>query len=88
MENCEEKDNGNADKRRKNKSKSPPKKIEPSKVEQAKEKAKVRPVSAANKPKRSIQEIQQPWQKILNFENSNSVSGPRIVINKTAKHKI
>ena len=30
----------------------------------------------------------QPWEKILKYESSNIVSGPKITINKTAKHKI
>lgn len=49
---------------------------------------KKRPVSAANKPKRQVERVLQPWEKIMNFESLNTVSGPRIVINKTAKHKI
>jgi hypothetical protein len=73
--------------KKRNTSKSPPKqKMEQPKGKEIKQPAKPRPMSAANRPKKPV--VESPWQKILSFENSNSVSGPRIVINKTAKHKI
>jgi hypothetical protein len=53
------------------------------KLEQRKEQNK-RPASAVLNPS----PLQKQWEKIMLLEKSNFVSGPKIVINKTAKHKI
>ncbi len=49
---------------------------------------KKRPASAVARPKAQEEKKVNPWDKIMMFEKTNIQSGPKIVINKTAKHKI
>ena len=50
---------------------------------------KVRPASAVPRAKQKIQQKNlNPWDKILQFQQSTTANIPKIVINKTAKHKI
>lgn len=50
---------------------------------------KARPASAVPKTKLKAEEKTiNPWDKILKFEQNNNAYIPKIVINKTAKHKI
>lgn len=50
---------------------------------------KARPASAIPKAKPKVEEKTiSPWDKIFKFEQNNNTYIPKIVINKTAKHKI